>query len=77
MVPSEAQMAFGVQFGLGNACDAVFNSKTSLILGQCCDVRVPSAGGRLDEKSMEAFMVPQNVSGTSDLTKLHKTSDKT
>ena len=32
MVPSEVQMAFGVLFGLGNAFDAAFNSKTSPIL---------------------------------------------
>ena len=32
MVPSEVQIAFGVQFGLGNAFDAVFDSKTPTIL---------------------------------------------
>ena len=32
MVPSEVQIAFGVQFGLGNAFDAAFNTKTPPIL---------------------------------------------
>ena len=32
MVTSEVQIAFGVQFGLGNAFDAAFDSKTPPIL---------------------------------------------